>query len=609
MSDAYSPSTCRKVISAFHYQRPLIEKKMEERLAASKKIITNKIPEKGTVALFDNSDDVRYRPARQAYQKYRSIPSGPAELAEGTMPARDCNGRVTLQPALVDPSVINACNGVAEWTFAHGWATRTSEDMKFAYKSPIICIEDWARQGPDMTAKFFSMLRDEFVKYGPDNFEANLREKVIELGESNASITGSSNHFTVTTGGWEAPPEHLLSIPFLEKYRRYMLGVEDSDIKTPADVLEIVVPFDDFMNAVHQDILRTSGPQISLEAKYYEDPLSPYYGKAFFEYKRIRAIFDDNPMRGYLEPQGSGYRFVEIMPWRNVRGETIQGAADGAGIVWEDNPDYWKSHIVCNGVQYQVIAIAWALSSRAFERYRVSETVAPAGVNPVGTNFNVEIRSGPWIPCNDLGNQFFMISQHKARLKTLLPKLAGAIIYIPTPVQIGYHLDPCYDESPDTVTAAAVEMDNLEPVRPDLCEQQNCETCLPGTVANAAGACVADGDGTLEMIPCGTVEAVWISGTLNLVVKVYRRGNLKDSAGVSYATADVTALAATHYTNTSGSLSWEADEGGYKTITVPIIGADASVEKQFTLTLSSATGGASLGDCAILTVQIQPTGA
>lgn len=585
---------------------------MEERLAASKRIITNKIPEKGTVALFDNSDDVRYRPARQAYQKYRSIPAGPAELAEGTMPARDCTGRVSLQAALVDPSVVNACNGVAEWTFAHGFATRTSEDMKFAYKSPVICIEDWARQGPDMVARFFGMLKDEFIKYGPDNFEANLREKVIELGESNAVIAGSPNHFAVTTGGWEAEPEFLLSIPFLERYRRYMLTVEDSDIKNASDVLEISAPFDDFMNAVHQDIIKTGGPQVSLEAKYYEDPLSPYYGKSFFEYKRIRCIFDDQPMKGYLKPQGAGFNFVEIMPWRNVRGETIQGAVDGGGLVWEDNPDYWASHIVCDGATYPVVALAWHLSSRAFERYRVSESVAPAGVNPVGTNFDVRVRSGAWIPCNDLENQFFLIAQHKARLKTLLPKLAGAILYIPMPVQIGYTLSPCYDETEDTVTEAAVEMNNLEPARPDLCEQSNCETCDPGTVAaidDGTIVCVADGDGTFLLEPCGEVDAVWTEGTLNLVVRISRLGNLKDAAGVTVGATAGTALAGTHFTDPADAvLAWAADEGGYQTYTVPIIGADAADVKDFTITLTSATGGASLGDCDELTVHIQPTG-
>lgn len=610
MPDPYSPSLCKRIISAFHYQRPLITQKSEEKLAASKKFVTLKIPDKGVVSLHDISDDVRFRAARQPFQHYRTIPAGPPDLVEGTMPGRGCDGKAQMMEALVDTTDINACQGVQQWNFAHGFATRTAFDLKFAYKSPVICIEQYARQGPDRVRAFFNLLIDEFTKYGPDNFEAELAYQVIRHAESNISMVGSSTHFNPTTNGWEAPPEWLLSIPRLERIRQYMMGVEDSDIGTETDMLEISVRRDDWFHAVHQDILRTSGPQVSLNTMYYTDPRSQYYGKGFHEYKNIRAIFDDNPRKGYFKPNGAGsFDWVEIYQWRNVRGETIHGADDGGGLVAERNPDYWKDFIVCDGATYRVVALAWMLPGKAFERYRISESVAPAGVNPVGNNFNIQVRDGTWVPCNDLENQFYLISQHKARLKVKLPKLAGAIVYIPKHTDIGYDLAPCSDTTPDTTTDAPASYNPLEDPRPDLCEQSNCETCLD-LVANDQGACVADADGLFTMSPCGTASVVVVDEAgHDLVIRVYRTGNLKDVATVDFAVAAVTAIAATHFTDPADdTLEWAADEGGYKEIVVPILAADAVDPKTFTVTLSNPTGGADVGDCTVLTVTIEPTG-
>lgn len=609
MPDPYDSGVCRRIISSFFHQRPNITKQMEERLAASKNWVTSKIPYKGVVSQYDNSDDVRLRTAKQPFQHYRAIPSGPAALTEGTLPGRDCTGNAAMMPALVDTTLLNACNGIAEWNFAHGFALRTSQDMRFGYRSPTFCIEQYAQQGPEMVKAFFRAVREEFTKYGPDNFEQELRYLVVKNGESNASLTGSTGYFDVTTNGWVAPPTKKISIPFLDRYRQYMMGVEDGMVQKETDMLEIEIPRRDWFAAVADHILRTGGPAISMEQRFYTDERSQYYGKAFHEYLNIRAVFNDEPTRGYFRAAGTGYEFVEIYPWRNVRGETIQGAVDGGGLVAERNPDYWKNSIVCNGVTYPVVTIAWVLSPQAFERYGLSQSVAPAGVNPLGNNFEVAVEE-PSIECNYYHNQFFLVSQHKARFKILKPALAGAIVYLGEEQIIMYDRVPCADESAATVSESAAIYDPLFTPPPDSCEMANCDVCDDGKVANSQGLCVADADGTLELEPCGTVEVVVLSedDPGDLVVRVNRLGNLKDAAGVSYATADGTALDNTHYDGTSGSLSWAAGEGGYKDITIPLLLADAADVKQFTLTISSATGGASLGACTILTVQIQPTG-
>jgi hypothetical protein len=609
MPDLLSPTTCRHLITALYYQRPLVSKEAEEKLAASNNFITRKIPDRGVTTQHANDDDVQFRTAHQPFAKYRTISEGPGDKISGTMPARGCDGTRTALTTLVDPFDANACHGTRTWNFAHGYALKTTQDFEDAVMTDVICIENYAQHGPSRVKAMFNALRTSFAQHGVDNFEANLRQKVIELGESNLSVTGSATHFNPTVNGWEAPPDRMLDIPFLERARQYWLGLEKSTVRSERDVMEIEVDRRSWFAAVADDILRTNGPQVSLEAKFYEDPRAAFYGRQFHEYKNIRAVFNDEPMKGYFRDNGAGWDFVEVLPHINVPGADLPGATEGAGLVSMRNPDYWSNRTVCNGVTYDLVVVGWLLSPNAFERWRLAPSIAPEGVNPLGTNFEVDVLKDAFIPCNEKRNKFRLIMQHKYRLKVKEPQLAGAIVYLPEPLNIGYTRTPCNDTTEDTAVAEPATYNTLEIPGPDLCEQATCETCEPGTVANNLGVCVADGDGVFSMLPCGTAEIVVLDETVNLVIKVFRTGNLKDAATVDYAVAAVTAVAGTNFTDPAdATLSWAADEGGYKTITVPVLLADETDPLTFTVTLSNATGGASVGDCTVLTATILPTG-
>ncbi|MBI2380790.1 MAG: choice-of-anchor B family protein [Gammaproteobacteria bacterium] len=84
------------------------------------------------------------------------------------------------------------------------------------------------------------------------------------------------------------------------------------------------------------------------------------------------------------------------------------------------------------------------------------------------------------------------------------------------------------------------------------------------------------------------------SSTVNL--KVVRTGGSLGAVSLKYASQDGTAKAGSDYTAVSGTLSWADGDASGKTLSVPLINdADVEAEEQFSIALSEAAGGATLG--------------
>jgi hypothetical protein len=80
-----------------------------------------------------------------------------------------------------------------------------------------------------------------------------------------------------------------------------------------------------------------------------------------------------------------------------------------------------------------------------------------------------------------------------------------------------------------------------------------------------------------------------------VVVSIKRTGGSSGAASVAYATANGTAVAGSDYTAANGTLTWAAGDTAAKTVSIPISNATPfSGVKIFTITLSGATGGATL---------------
>lgn len=90
----------------------------------------------------------------------------------------------------------------------------------------------------------------------------------------------------------------------------------------------------------------------------------------------------------------------------------------------------------------------------------------------------------------------------------------------------------------------------------------------------------------------------------SVTVTVYRTSGSTGAVGCSYWTADGDATSGVNYTTASGTLSWANGESGAKTFSVTILDADMTDNKSFTASISSATGGASLGTPTTQTITI-----
>ena len=96
-----------------------------------------------------------------------------------------------------------------------------------------------------------------------------------------------------------------------------------------------------------------------------------------------------------------------------------------------------------------------------------------------------------------------------------------------------------------------------------------------------------------------STTAVTAENAGSITLQVSRFGGTSGAVSVQFSTstgdANGTATAGSDYTTTTGSLSWAAGEGGFKTITVPVL-QDAATEtsETFTVTLSAPTGGATV---------------
>ena len=111
--------------------------------------------------------------------------------------------------------------------------------------------------------------------------------------------------------------------------------------------------------------------------------------------------------------------------------------------------------------------------------------------------------------------------------------------------------------------------------------------------------------GAPGVLQFSSANAAASEGTANVTLTVTRSAGSTGAVGVSYASADGSALANNDYTPVNAQLNWAAGDAAAKTFTIPILN-DAVVEpsENFTAALSAPTNGATLGATSTATISI-----
>ena len=127
---------------------------------------------------------------------------------------------------------------------------------------------------------------------------------------------------------------------------------------------------------------------------------------------------------------------------------------------------------------------------------------------------------------------------------------------------------------------------------------------------NAAGNAPPSNVASFEAVPGYfefDVTRMAVSKTAGTaLIPVKRFGGLNGPVSVNFATSNTNAIAGTHYTATSGTVTWEDGETGFKNIVVPITNIPtATIPRQFRVTLSTPSAGTGIGTYNAISVVIE----
>lgn len=542
--------TARNFISALHEDMDRITDIVREDMEDSNAFVMGRIPDGGEVKHNDQLDSIEYTAAKPAYIGYRDVDAAPRALVPGSMEAQSCTGSNSSFATNVNEQDPNACGGMCEFKFGQGYRIYSTSDYELPMTTPEVCANHFIRMGDAHIDGYFEGLFESYRKYGMNNFEAELQNRVIQFGQANASII-SANHFETTQGGFKAPPQSRMTIHFLLEYRNYM---EYEDGLTPEGFLEIEMPRQDWFDAVteHQVQKNSMGGLAAFNTDILKDETAELWGRDFHIYENIKCYFNERPVRGYFKPigiDGSGntqYSFVRVFPWINVVNEE-------GGVSAEPNHDYNKASTICEGVKYPMVTLAFVIHPTAFKRYRLQEADKKAGEANVPTNFSMVIRDGSWLDNNDLNDKFKIVSRHAYRLKNWKVERAGAIAYRHSR-PAGYIIAPT-DPEQDVVTEEFAFPQEHDRCLPDASEAANCAACEE--VVNDNADCVDPGvDAYIDMVPAGGEVTHVNDGTPQTVrLKLVRTGQFADESTLEVDTSVLSgAVSGTNFTAKSSEV-------------------------------------------------------
>jgi|TARA_R100000084_G_scaffold109319_2_gene75689 hypothetical protein len=550
--------TAGEFISALHEDMDRVTDLVRDDLEDSNSFVMGLIPDGGDITDNTQTDTIEYSTAKPAYIGYNNRDNSPRALVEGSMEARAINGTNKSFTTDVNERDPNACDGgICEFKYAQGFKRFRAQDFERPMETPVFCANHYLRMGDDHVNGFIDGLFESYRKYGMNNFEAELQNRVIEFGQANSSITADG--LQLTKGGWHAVPTSRLTIHHLLEYRDYM---EYEDALDADGYLVIEAPRQDWFDAVEEHQIRKNprGNLVQYPTEILKDERAQLYGRDFHIFENIKCYFNERPVRGYFKPDGinpvtnqTQLSFTRVFPHKNVVNEE-------GGLSAEPNHDYNKPKITVDGASYNMVTLAFHIHETAFKRYRIKEAMKPVGESVVPTNFSITVLDGPWIPNNKMKTQFQLVSNHAYRLKSMKTERAGAIAYRHSRPDI-YIVEPTGGTDFKRVTDPNVLPESFEKCAPDQGSIDNCAKC--DQVPNDNHDCVdVPAETVISMTPSSGAINHLNEGESSLVsVTVNRGGSFDQEATVDFALSALgAAVAGTNYTDTSGTLTFAAGE-------------------------------------------------
>lgn len=579
-----------KIVSALHEEAEIITDIVREKIKLSDRLALRMIPDGGTVRRHANNDTVIYGEARQASVQYRDLDHSVKTLEAGQFPGRDLHGSNGIFDAQSNQIDDNACHGQTTIDFSQGYRVRRTIDKGLDLDTPIKCARELDRLGESHIRGYFEGFKNQFTRFGLDNFSDNLLNLTIQYSEANASVI-AGDQFNVSTGGWSGVPQSRITIHFLKDYRDHVMAeLKGRGMEVPEDwMLEVEMPVDDWIDAVREEQIQRNGTSngTSYNTEWLKDDESAMRGRRFGTYAGIKCYFNETPIRGYFQKVGTvggndQFQFTRVYDWINTIDE--QG-----GLITGVNHQYRADTVVVDGVSYNMVTLIPHIDPRSFKRFGLIKPLKPYGTDNAGVNYEVRVIDGARLGCNDFDDKFKFAARHEFRFKAIYPEFSGYIAYLHGR-RTGYSLAVTrrdYTGGPASFAGPEAYRAHVA----DECEAAECAQC--GKVAEADGTCVAPESVTASVLglqPAGAVTTAFLGEAYTLRLAVHRTGGTSGAASVTWTSAHVT-TDDTDFLDGTGTLAWAAGDNEPKYVEINILAtAVAATDQTFTVTLTSPVG-------------------
>lgn len=653
-NNATSATSCseHQVSAAIFGQRPLIGTLIKERMVKQRKYTMRRVKEGSMLDPHDDSRSVIInRGLAQAvgYTDYQDPflddcdgPQVKPGQLTGQSGCNDSCGTVNFD-TLVNKTAGGACDpGVQIVDYSQGFEYRDFEDARIQISTPERCIETLAQRERKHVADYIEQEAAFLAETAFLSYDRKLTDLAIKNGSANSVVeTHLNGEPTLTGGGWNpglTPNDPQLgvrhvTIYWLERYREQIIerlmaatvpGAEDYvlEVEMTREAWKFALVTESLTRTGDGGMVNGLGEQIRLHAKLEEKTYGKgdmMMGRKFDTWDgKIRVIFNDKPIRGFLRQTGSSqggqttFNFIRVNEYINEESEV--------GVRTIANPDYRRNTVECDGQTYPLLELIPHIHKDSFTRHNLTQGIGPSGVNPLMANFTIQLLKDQYLSdsdCPNYGNKKYRYyMEHKFRWKNTRNEFSGYIMH-------RRYILPGYDA--DIINQELVVKSDQANATPRECEVGEVEKCDPTCPDEI---CDADTN-TLEMRPCGAVETSFVGDAKPFRIAVDRAVECSTlAAEVTYGVTEGTALKGTHYevvdadgnvAPATGSLSWEAGEFGTKYICLKITGAlenDADTKDEcctdvmgnanpatFVVGITGPTG-TNLGDCSEVKVSI-----